>query len=326
MDSLSQFLLGAAIGQTFFTNESRLKGFLLGGAFATLPDLDVFLNHSENFVEQLKTHRGFSHSLIFCFLIPFIAALIRPFLGLKLFSYWTSYLFFFLVFSTHIFLDVLTSWGTQIFWPLSHRVSLDSLFIIDPLLTLPLLIGCLLQLIFAKKPYVYSGLFFCFFYCLFAISAHSYMTYLFKDAFVQKDIHIEKILVRPTPFNTLFWSATVLSKDQLFTGHARIWDRKNEVTFSKGLARNSQRLNAFQHLKDADYLLSLTRGFYVLDRDHFIIRDARFDNLGSWLYPSNPIFVFNYHYLAQNQRWQQNRPTIQNIKELLTSLFQRIFS
>ena len=47
-----------------------------------------------------------------------------------------------LAFFTHVLLDLMTTWGTQIFWPYSARFSLDSLFIIDPFVTFPLLIGC----------------------------------------------------------------------------------------------------------------------------------------------------------------------------------------
>ena len=326
MDSLSQFLLGAAIGQAFFTKEQRFKAFIIGGMLATLPDLDVFLNPSENFVEQLKTHRGLSHSLLFCILAPFPAAFLCRFIKFIKLPYWKSILFFFLVFSTHVFLDVLTSWGTQIFWPHPARISLDSLFIIDPLVTLPLLMGCLAQLMLSKQRFVYIGLFSCFFYCFFAISMHASMTKLFKGAFSKRNIPIEAILVRPTPFNTLFWSATVISNDQLITSHARIWDREKNITFSKPLARNSHKLTLFKTLKDADFLLNLSRGFYVLDSDNFIIHDARFDNLGSWLYPLDPIFVFNYHYSNTSQHWTQVRPEINNIQSLLSSLFSRIFS
>lgn len=41
---------------------------------------------------------------------------------------------------THIFLDLLTGYGTQIFWPFVRTpLAIDSIFIVDPLYTLPFL-------------------------------------------------------------------------------------------------------------------------------------------------------------------------------------------
>ena len=45
---------------------------------------------------------------------------------------------------THPILDAFTSYGTQLFWPLTtHPISIASIFAVDPLYTLPLLIACI---------------------------------------------------------------------------------------------------------------------------------------------------------------------------------------
>jgi len=51
------------------------------------------------------------------------------------------------VFATHVLLDSVTVYGTQIFWPLSeYPVSIGSIFIIDPAYTLPLIVGVIVAL------------------------------------------------------------------------------------------------------------------------------------------------------------------------------------
>ena len=52
-----------------------------------------------------------------------------------------------LILFTHVLLDALTSYGTQLFWPLtSAPVAISSIFIIDPLYTLPLLLAVIVGL------------------------------------------------------------------------------------------------------------------------------------------------------------------------------------
>ena len=74
MDSISQFVLGAAIGQACFGKKNNGKGALLGGVGATLPDLDFLAVMNSSIIDQLIFHRGFSHSLLFCIFIPFLFA------------------------------------------------------------------------------------------------------------------------------------------------------------------------------------------------------------------------------------------------------------
>src|SRR5690606_2318704 len=52
----------------------------------------------------------------------------------------------FLSIVTHPILDIFTNYGTQFFWPLDWRMTFNTVFVIDPLYTLPfmvLLIGAL---------------------------------------------------------------------------------------------------------------------------------------------------------------------------------------
>ena len=43
MDSITQAVLGAAIGQSMLGHKTQKKGVLLGAVIATIPDLDVIL-------------------------------------------------------------------------------------------------------------------------------------------------------------------------------------------------------------------------------------------------------------------------------------------
>ena len=72
MDSLTQAVLGAAIGGAIAPEGHRRKAMLVGAGLGTLPDLDVLIDYG-GAVENFTYHRGFSHSL---FVLPVVAILL----------------------------------------------------------------------------------------------------------------------------------------------------------------------------------------------------------------------------------------------------------
>lgn len=118
------------------------KGMAWGLFLGTLPDLDIVFYPFLDQAEKLRWHRGISHSL----LLVVVAALVLA----KPLAWWyrdrgvsvrRAGWFVFLVWGTHVLIDVFTTYGTQIFEPFSdRRVAWNNLFIIDLFFTLPLVI------------------------------------------------------------------------------------------------------------------------------------------------------------------------------------------
>ena len=76
MDSLTQMVLGAAVGEAVLGRRVGHKATLWGGVVATLPDLDVFIPLGDA-VKDFTYHRAASHSLfILALLTPLVVALI----------------------------------------------------------------------------------------------------------------------------------------------------------------------------------------------------------------------------------------------------------
>src|SRR5690606_37923170 len=150
---------------------------LVWGAFGgTIPDLDVLGGFFMGEVEYVNFHRGYSHSLIFAFIIaPILGWLVsksawsvgQPTL------FWVK-LFFWSIF-THPLLDIFTSYGTQIFLPFSdYRVELNTIFIIDPAYTLPMLTALIMLMFYRResnrrRKIIYSGIAISHVYLLFTI-------------------------------------------------------------------------------------------------------------------------------------------------------------
>ena len=142
MDSVTQFALGAVVGTAVLgKNIGVRRAAITGGLLGTLPDLDVFFP-ADDPIDSFVGHRGPSHSLIVHLIVaPVIGeTLVRYFQTLKEYGA-RAYIAVFLCLATHALLDAMTIYGTRLFWPVwPEPLGLGSIFIIDPLYTLPLLI------------------------------------------------------------------------------------------------------------------------------------------------------------------------------------------
>lgn len=148
MDPLTQGVLGATLPQATAAKGKRvatagLLGFLAGMS----ADLDVLIRSSEDPLLFLEYHRQFTHSLVF---IPvgglICAVLLHALLGRKRgLEFRQSWLYCTLGYATHALLDACTTYGTMLFWPFSDvRIAWNTISIIDPLFTVPLLVAVIL--------------------------------------------------------------------------------------------------------------------------------------------------------------------------------------
>ncbi len=156
MDPLSQGLLGASASQSFAGKPGKQRSAMLVGLLAGMaPDLDVFIRSENDPLLFLEFHRQFTHSLFFIPVGALLCTLILYPLLRRTLTFSTTYLYAFLGYATHGFLDGCTSYGTQLFWPFSDiRISWNVVSIIDPLFTLPVLI--LVCVAFTRKQARYA--------------------------------------------------------------------------------------------------------------------------------------------------------------------------
>lgn len=155
MDPVTQGVLGASLSQSFSRNKKQTAIAGLFGLLSGLaPDLDVFIRSSSDPLLFLEYHRHFTHSLAF---IPFGGLLCGTVMYLLLgkrwgVSFFLTCLYCTLGYATHAVLDACTSYGTQLFWPFSNiRIAWNSMSIIDPIYTVPIIVGVLMAAI-KKQP------------------------------------------------------------------------------------------------------------------------------------------------------------------------------
>ena len=74
MDSLTQIILGAAVGEVCLGKRIGNRAMLWGAIAGTIPDLDVISNLWLTPLQGLVAHRGITHSLFFAIVFSFIIA------------------------------------------------------------------------------------------------------------------------------------------------------------------------------------------------------------------------------------------------------------
>ncbi len=238
MDSVSQIALGAAVGiATMGRRTAVWKAALWGSVAGTLPDLDVLIDHGDA-VRNMVLHRAETHAPFWLslFSLPFAAAVAR------LHGEWAHWkrwwLAIWLALVTHPLLDVMTVYGTQLALPFSdYPYAVGSVFIIDPLYTLPLLIGAGWALASSEKGERNGltsrrglrantiGLVLSTAYLAWGVLAQQHVTRVATATLAAQGIAAERVLVTPSAFNSLLWRVVVIAGDHYLEGFHSLLDR-----------------------------------------------------------------------------------------------------
>lgn len=296
MDSLTQIVLGAAVGEAVLGKKIGNKAMLYGAIAGTIPDLDIISSFFLDTVSALKFHRGFTHSIVFSIVFsPILACLVTRYEKHKNFKDW-SWLFFW-AFVTHPILDVHTTWGTQLFWPLDIRLAFKTIFVIDPLYTLPFLFFLILAMLQNRSSgkrrfYNRMGLIISTSYLLLTFVFKGITYHKFEKALQDQKVNYIELQTRPAALNTVLWSANVNTKDHFLIGHYSIFDSK-PIRFQP-YPKNHELLGNLQHHTKVKEMIAVSKGWYTItekDGDLYY-NDLRFGLLS--MEPSAENFVFQY--------------------------------
>lgn len=210
MDSLTQIALGSCVAAACVPPPHRRQAALLGIALGTLPDLDVFVDYGDP-VANFTMHRGFSHSLL-------VLGAVGLAIWAALRAWWKPVreaprrwlAAIMLALLTHPLLDGHTAYGTQLFWPSAAApTSWATLFIIDPLYTLPLLAGMMAMLVRpasrAAGRWLTAGLILSTLYLGWSWTAKAMVTANARESLEPHGAREARLFVTPTPLNTLLW-------------------------------------------------------------------------------------------------------------------------
>ncbi|MCB1684170.1 MAG: metal-dependent hydrolase [Pseudomonadales bacterium] len=223
MDPVTQGVLGATLAQAT-ADHRRLRACAIAGLAGGLaPDLDIFIRSATDPLLYLEFHRQFTHALVF---IPIgaglCALLLQPFLHRHL-SWRDTYLSCLLGYATHGLLDACTSYGTQLFWPMSTlRVSWNWISVVDPLFTLPLLILLGIGLLRRRPMFAKAGLIWAALYMCIGFAQHERAVAAAERLAHTRGHQIERLNVKPGFANLLLWKAVYRHDGRYYVAGLRI--------------------------------------------------------------------------------------------------------
>ena len=333
MDSLTQIVLGGAIGEFVLGKKVGNKAVLWGAIGGTIPDLDTIPGQFFDTVSKLEIHRGFSHSIVF-------AILLAPLLGFLLSKVyrkqrgassweWTQ-LFFWSIF-THPLLDIFTTWGTQLFWPFEWRVAIKSIFVIDPIYTVPFLICLLIVLFIDKKSNKRRrinalGLILSTMYLFYTVGVKFYVDAIFRADLEENQISYSRFDSRPTAFNTILWTSNIETENDFLISYYSLLDDETKLEYYR-IPKNQELLNPYRNNPDVERLLFLTQGFYALEKieNGVAMNDLRF-GLTEGFDHGKGEFVFTYEIkqTVEGVVIKQKKQSFKGMDKTLSKLWNRI--
>jgi inner membrane protein len=279
MDSLTHVVLGGAIGVAVMGRRTApWKAALWGATCNTLPDLDVFIDHGDA-VSNMVLHRGHSHSLFWLTLLAPLLALAAARLMAGGFQRW--WLATWLALVTHPLLDLMTVYGTRLLLPFSdHPWAVGSLFIIDPLVTLPLLVGLAAALwrrgsARALRCNV-AGLALSVAYVAWSAAAQQHVERLALASAQAQGLAPQRVLVTPAPLSTLLWRVVLVQDGLYHEGFRSLLDRGDAMDFER-FDRGTALSPLLQPVQAAQRIRAFSHGFYKLSRldQELLITDLR---------------------------------------------------
>ena len=282
MDSVTQAVLGAAVGEAILGRRIGNKAPLWGAILGTLPDLDILYPFADP-VSAFTWHRGPSHSIfVLAALTPILVRLILKLHPSTADQRRRWYLLVLLVFGTHVLLDCFTVYGTQVLWPFPlPPVGWATIFIIDPLYTLPLAVGLIAAIVLRRHSdqawrWNLAGLALSSLYLAWSAGAKLYADHAVRQILAQDSVSYERLHTQPTPFNTLLWRVVGMTQGGYFEGFWSLVSPEKGLT----LVHYKDRSDLDAQLKQLPAFLRLewfTKGFYQIHSDSkgVVVSDLR---------------------------------------------------
>ncbi len=222
MDDISHGALGAACAHILLGKKNNQIPWQAGAIAAIAPDIDVFFRlFSQDPMSGELWHRNFTHSLIF---IPLGGLLVA--LALICFAHfrahWRLTIAASLIgYSTHALLDACTSYGTLLFWPWSDaRVSWDVISIIDPVFTLPLVLGTLWSVLNHERKFAMMSVLFAACFLVFNTFQHQRALDALAVYAKQQKYNLSKVRALPALTSSTRWRMIGEQNTCFFIGEA----------------------------------------------------------------------------------------------------------
>jgi inner membrane protein len=224
VENVAHTLCGLAVADSGFSSRvGRKTAWWTAAITSNLPDLDILTLPILGRNHYMEWHRGVTHSLLACLVIPPLIALIASKVAKQEFK--PLWLLATLCYAAHLALDVPTIWGTMLLLPFSDaRISLPWVFIVDifflVILTLPYWLGRFTALPRATLSRFSLGLLAV--YILFCGGMHQLAVNDVHAAAERQGLGAEHVAAYPAPFLPILWNGVAHDGDIVYQTGLRV--------------------------------------------------------------------------------------------------------
>ena len=231
---------------------------------------------------------------------------------------------------THALLDCFTTWGTQLFWPHPERIAWKTIFVVDPLYTLPYIV-ILIRLLFLKKDthkrrkLNWIAITVTTSYLLFTIANKLFINQKFSKMLSQEKIAYLHFDSRPMPLQNILWTANAETGDAFHILFYSWFDSDYQSSYA--IQKNHHLLEPYLNNEQIKKLIEISEGYYTITdkEDYLIFNDLRFGQTLGWIDPKSN-FVFSYKIKTEQEELvvEEVEKEISQAKALIPLLTNRI--
>jgi inner membrane protein len=338
VDSITQAALGAVMGELVLGRQLGRRAIGWGALFGTLPDLDVIFSPVLDTARTLSFHRGISHSLL-------LMVIVSVWLAKPLARRWKkdkvtpqrAGLFVFLAWSTHVLIDVFTTYGTKVFSPFSgYPVSFDNLFIIDPVFTIPLLVAVIIGFFVKPKEWKKGkGLrsaWWCLGVSIFYVGLSFWAKYSVGKAIegdlARRGVAWQRKMEAPSPFNIILWRTLVERPGEIWIGYRSVFDASDLPIRWVVIPKGEDAMAKHAEQREVKTVLNFSKGWWIARKvpGGVWIADLRFGEGRAWDEKGlalRPSFAWNFQAEDQKDRLHFRRPESRGGSEMLRRMVRR---
>jgi inner membrane protein len=299
MDSLTQLTFGAACGEAILGKKVGRKALIWGAILGTLPDLDVFIPLGSPVMTLCITV-----DLVTLFFSSLPCRLFLPGSSQKFIGTPSPYLISGCslpsLCSMEVFFWICSPFmGLRSFWPFDttpHAV--PALFIIDPLFTLPILIGVSGALFLKNHRLNFIGLSLSLAYLIWALGVSVFVNGKMEEKLNEQGVPYSQFISSPAPFTTLLWRTVGIHNDQYFETYYSLFDGDAPLSVNF-YPRNLSLMKGMDEHPPVTKLEKFTRGYFAMSENNgsIAMTDLR---MGS---EPNYVFQFRVAELEGNKKY-----------------------
>lgn len=216
MDPITHTLTGLAVKQVGFNKKASIAIVIIA---SLLPDID-YITRIWGADVLLRYHRGITHGIGALFLFPLILA----FLFKNKCGFWYSFILSFIVYGLHILFDLANSYGTRILSPLDFNLyGLDIVFIIEPWLTIPLLVSLIAGILNKKRAPVIA---ICALLLISIVFVSRYYLQMEAKRFLKTTVDANIYMILPLPNDFFTWAYLAQTKESSELGVVDLFSKR----------------------------------------------------------------------------------------------------